>query len=194
MKLLQNWLRVLGRIAMGICLPLSLTACGEMKENWSEEVALSDGRIIVVEREIVRERGGDEWALNRSGTKPKEYRIRFKNSDISGEMVEWLSTKKSPGTWPEHPLILDRESGQFVVFSTVFNSGGCHIYSKYLFKNGVWVEEALPQKFPARTSNLLIHDYKDRPGFINLATKRKRNADVTADAFIRVGPMHPYCR
>ena len=43
--------------------------------KWKEEVQLSDGRIITVERELLSEAGGDEWASNRSGSKPKEYRI-----------------------------------------------------------------------------------------------------------------------
>ena len=33
-------------------------------KKWQEEVKLSDGRIIVVERQTLTERGGDEWASN----------------------------------------------------------------------------------------------------------------------------------
>ncbi len=79
-------------------------------EKWKEEVLLNNGRVIVVERETLREGGGGEWASNRSGTKPKEYRIRFAHPDGSGNMIEWRSTKKSPRTYPEFPLILDLES------------------------------------------------------------------------------------
>ncbi len=43
--------------------------------HWKEEVQLSDGRIIVVERETQFEGGGGEWAHNRSLSKPKERRI-----------------------------------------------------------------------------------------------------------------------
>lgn len=64
-------------------------------EKWKEEVQLSDGRIIVVEREILNERGGDEWVSNRSGLKPREYYIRFVLPDESGKTIEWRSTKKS---------------------------------------------------------------------------------------------------
>jgi hypothetical protein len=72
--------------------------------------------------ETIRERGGDEWASNGSGTKPKEYHIRFTNPTKQGEMVEWHSIKISPRTWPEIPLILDVESEKFIVFSSSFNS------------------------------------------------------------------------
>jgi len=46
-------------------------------DKWKEEVQLSDGRIITIGRETIRERGGDEWACNRSGTKPKQCPIQF---------------------------------------------------------------------------------------------------------------------
>jgi hypothetical protein len=37
-----------------------MSVCSSGSEKWKEEVQLSDGRIIVVERETIRERGGDE--------------------------------------------------------------------------------------------------------------------------------------
>ncbi|NVN90381.1 MAG: hypothetical protein HXX11_07220 [Desulfuromonadales bacterium] len=99
-------------------------------EKWKEEVPLSNGRVIVVERETLREGGGGEWASNRSGTKPKEYRIRFAHPDGSGKMIEWRSTKKSPRTYPEFPLILDLESGQPIVFAIVaISAHRCEVYS-----------------------------------------------------------------
>ena len=75
--------------------------------NWKEEVQLSDGKVIVVERKMASEGGGDEWAFNRSGSKPKTYYIRFEHPNGSGKMIEWYSTKISPQTWPEVPLIFD---------------------------------------------------------------------------------------
>lgn len=175
-----------------LMLGVSMSACSS-SANWKEEVQLSDGRIIVVEREALRQRGGDEWASNRSGTKPTEYRIRISNPDDSEMIVEWRSTKMSPGTWPEKPLVLDVESGIFVVFSSVFDAGGCHLYSKYLFRNGAWTEDALPQQFEHRETNLLIFDDDDMQQPVNLQTKRKKNSDSRAQHFRRVGPKHPYC-
>lgn len=171
----------------------SMSACsGEQK--WKEEVQLSDDRIIVVEREMLTEMGGDEWALNRSGSKPKEERIRFEYPAGSGKMIEWKSTKKSPQTWPEMPLVLDVESGQPVVLSSVFILGGCQVYSKYIYRDGTWFEEPLPPQFEKRATNLLIFESRNKQRFFDLEAKRKNNSDVTLQIFKQIGPKHPYCR
>ncbi len=163
-------------------------------EKWKEEVRLSDGRVIVVERELISEAGGDEWASNRSGSKPKEYRIRFSHPDRAQEKIEWRSTKISPQTWPEIPLVFDIESGKPVVFSIVAISAGCEIYSKYILQNGVWIEEVLPEQFVQRTTNLLFGSHKDMPTFVNLEDKRTRNNYIgVRKALMRVGPNHKVC-
>jgi len=70
------WMKHITKLGFLFMLGVTMNACSS-SENWKEEVQLSDGRIIVVERERLGESGGDEWASNRSGSKPKEYRIRF---------------------------------------------------------------------------------------------------------------------
>lgn len=170
-----------------------LVACGSGSERWQEEVQLSDGRVIVVERELILEAGGDEWASNRSGSKPKEDRIRFTLPDRSGEIIEWRSKKMSPQTWPEIPLILDVESDHMVVFASVFNSRGCNIYSKYHYNNRAWVEERLPQKFKQRATNLFIFRSKDKQRFVDLEAKQKNISDARSRLFRQVGPTNPDC-
>lgn len=159
-------------------------------EKWKEEVQLSDGRLIVVDRETLHERGGGEIVSNRSGTKPKERRIRFAHPDGSEKMIEWRSTKKDDGRWPEKPLILDLESGQPIVFTLVAISDAYEIYSKYVYRNDVWNEEALPERFAERTTNLFIRDGVDMPKFVDLETKRKNNKSKSYRKSLRqVGPM-----
>lgn len=189
----QTLLQRVTKLGLVLMMGVSMSACsGDQK--WKEEVQLSDGRIIVVERELLTEGGGDEWALNRSGSKPKEYRIRFEYPVGSGKMVEWRSIKQSPQTWPEFPLILDVESAQPVVFSKGFNQVGCEIYYKYLYRNGTWIEEPLPPKFEQRATNLLTFSNKENLPLINLETKRKKNSDVRGRFDMQVGPTHPVCR
>ena len=82
-------------VKLGLLLMIggSISACsGDQK--WKEEVQLSNGQIIVVEQEMLTELGGDEWALSRSGTKPKERRIQFEFPVGSGNMIMWNSKKK----------------------------------------------------------------------------------------------------
>lgn len=182
---MKNWLLAISLMILGG----SMSACGAGSANWKEEVQLSDGRIIVVERETIRERGGDEWASNRSGSKPKEYRIRFSHPDGSGKIVEWRSIKETE-TWPEVPLIFDVEDGHPVVFTSVFTAGGGHIYSKYVYQNNAWLEEQLPEKFTQRATNLLVFDPIDIPEFVNLRTKREFDTDKMRGnrGFAQVGP------
>ena len=175
-----------------ILVSVSMSACGAGSEKWKEEVKLGDGRIIVIEREVLNERGGDEWASNRAGTKPKEYRIRFADPAGSGQIVEWRTTKLSPGTWPEIPLILDVEAAQPIVFASVAISNGCEVYSKYVYRNGVWIEEPLPENFDQRTSNLFLKVGVDMPKFVSLETKREINANYQR-ALTQVGPTRKIC-
>jgi len=81
------------------------TACMSLfppTEKWKEEVQLSDGRIIVVERELEFESGGGEWARNRRGIKPAEYRIRFVYPEGSEQIIEWRSLKKQTAHGPKY--------------------------------------------------------------------------------------------
>lgn len=189
-------LKAFSTIGLIMTMGVSLSACGS-SEKWKEEVQLSDGRVIVVEREMIGEAGGDEWALNRSGSKPKEYRIQFADSDDSGKKIEWRSTKLSPQTWPEVALILDVESGQPIVFSLAAISANCEIYSKYLYRNGAWVEETLAEKFEQHATNLFLRIGTDMPKFVNLDLKRKINSGAEGRGYRRaltqVGPNRKVC-
>jgi hypothetical protein len=177
-------------LAMGV----SMNACGSGGHKWGEEVRLSDGRIIVVERETITERGGGEWAHNRAGVKPVQYRIRFPAQDGVGQMVEWKSTRQSPKAWPEKPLVLDIEAGRPVVLSSVYIEGGCEVYLKYRYQDGAWVEQALPETFEQRAANLLIRDGIGMPQFVNLQEKIKGNADPNYRRTLRqVGPSRKVC-
>lgn len=163
-------------------------------EKWKEEVRLSDGRVIVIDRELISEAGGDEWASNRSGSKPKEYRIRLADPNGAKRPIEWRSTKISPQTWPEIPLIFDIESGKPVVFSIVAISNGCSIYSKYIYDNGSWIDDQLPEQFTKRTTNLLFGSHKDMPAFVSFEEKRIRNNYIgVRNKYLMAGPNHKVC-
>lgn len=175
-----------------------MTGCGG-NEKWKEEVQLSNGRIIVVERELIREGGGDEWANNRSLSKPKEYRIQFADPTDSNKLIKWHSTKMDISIRPEKPLILDIISGQFVVFSTIPKPGGCQMYNKYLYQNGIWVEEKLPPTFEQLPTNLFVTGNGDAlKRFVDLKTKqaiiKEHGGFYPYASYDQVGPTHPNCR
>lgn len=163
-------------------------------EKWTEEVLLRDGQIIVIEREQINEGGGDEWASNRSGTKPKEYRIRIDFPVGSGKKIEWRSSKMDSFRWPEVPLVFEVESGQLTVFTLVAISNACEIYSKYAYRDGGWVEVLLPDQFDPRPTNLLFGNRKDMPSLLNLSEKGKRNSGSGyRRALKQVGPNKKVC-
>jgi hypothetical protein len=162
-------------------------------EKWKEEVQLSDGKVIVIEREQLNESGGDEWALNRGGGKPKEYRIRFASQNETGKMIEWRSVKKSPRTWPEVPLVLDF-SGQPTIFTLVAISAGCEVYSKYVYRHGTWQEEQLSDQFESHATNLFYGNRKNMPSFLDLTEKAKRQSDSGYRRALKtVGPNLKVC-
>lgn len=189
----EYWLKAFKTISLTLILGASLTACGSGSEKWKEEVQLSDGKVIVVERELVLESGGDEWASNRRGVKPKERYIRFTDNNGSGKLIEWRSTKKDISTRPEIPLILDLMVGQWVIFSTIPKPNGCLMYNKYLYQNGAWVEEKLPPTFEQRTTNLYLFQ-NEGLSHIDLNKKRENIADIRNHRLVQVGPSHPNCK
>ncbi len=187
-------LKTFKTFGLALILGASLTACGMGSIKWKEEVQLNDGKIIVVERDAIYVSGGAEWASNSSGSKINEYRIRFEYPAGSGKLVEWRTTKKDLQTYPEVPLVLEIEAGKPVVYSLIAISLACEVYSKYVYKNGVWVEEPLPEQFEQHATNLLFASQRNLPKLLKLAEKKKRNDDIGhGRELYQVGPNLKVC-
>lgn len=173
---------------------LLVASCYPFDIDWKEEVQLSDGKVIVVERAAIYVSGGAEWASNPSGSKINEYRIRFKYPVGAGKLVEWRSIKKDLKTYPEIPLVFDVYSGMPTIYSLMAISLACEVYSKYVYKNGEWVEEPLPEQFEQHPANLLFASNKNLPALLKLAEKNKRNDDIGhRRALYQVGPNKKVC-
>lgn len=171
-----------------------MSACtGTSDIDWKEEVRLSDGRIIVIQREAIYVGGGDEWASNRGGSKIDGYRIRFASPDGSGKTIEWRSTKKDSQTYPEVPLVFDLPAGQPTVFTLIGISIACEIYSKYVYQKGAWVEEPLPERFKQLTTNLMFGSKRDLPKLLTLAEKKQRNDAGYRQSLKQIGPTRTVC-
>ena len=186
--------KTVNTIGLALILGASMTACGAGSIKWKEEVQLSDGKVIVVERDAIYIAGGAEWASNSSGSKIDEYRIRFEYPTGSGKLVEWRTTKKDLQTYPEIPLVFDVYSGKPTMFSLVAISLACEVYSKYVYKNGAWVEESLPEQFEQHPTNLLFGTQRDLPKLLKLEDKSKRNGDSRfRESLKHAGPNLKVC-
>lgn len=188
--MIKKWVAAISLMILGG----GMSGCAGGSTKWEEEVQLSDGRIIVVEREAIYVGGGDEWASNRSGSKIDGYRIRYASPDGSEKVVEWRSTKKSPQTYPEVPLAFDLPDGEPTVFTLLAISPVCEVYSKYVYRNGAWIEEPLPEQFGQLTTNLLFASKRDLPKLLTLAEKNRRNSEPGhRQALKQIGPTRKVC-
>jgi hypothetical protein len=175
------------------CCGLAIAGCARTV-TWKEEVQLSDGRVIVVERETLRVPGGDDLAHGGSGSRPKERRIRFEYPFGSGQQVEWRSIEMPSFDLPEIPLVLDIQQGMPYVMTAAYISDGCNRYLKYVYVNGQWREEPLAEEFEAKPTNLLLMSGPNMPSFVDLATKVKDIADIRyAKRLKQAGPHKRFC-
>lgn len=170
--------------------------------DWQEQVQLSDGRIIIVERELTLLGGAGRSFLPEMGTgKIDEERIRFPGSAGIDRTTEWHSTKRDYLTYPEIPLIFELDSsGQPIIFTIVpvtATASPCAKYSKYIYRNGVWTEEPLPERFHPLATNLWLARFPEKryvPKLLTLEEKRKLNpTDEYAPALRQVGPTPKAC-
>lgn len=179
-------------LSLSMVTALLLAGCSKTV-TWKEEVQLSDGRTIVIERETLNAPGGGD--LRGPGYHPDTRILRVQYPGGTGKQVEWISTKKwTEYPTPEKPLVLDVEGNELVLYSIVYLSGGCSAYSKYAYRNGQWSEEALPDEFPERVTNLILRDAIEMPEFVRIEDTRKNNRDDGYSRSLKkVGPKRIAC-
>lgn len=172
-----------------------LTGC-EKHVTWQEEVKLSTGEIITIERDVRHKGGGAAWPQGQ-GSVPMEHIIRFRYPAQTGPLIEWHSTKVEPqGTYAELPLILDISADKtWFIFTKTVAVPGCKRYVKYQLQNGVWIESPLAEDIEIHSTNLfLAAGGVGIEGLITLAEKAKENSDLGYPADIKkVGPKKYSC-
>lgn len=180
-------------------LVLVLASACSKTVKWKEEVQLSNGRVIIVERATQHRPGGSEWAIG-TGWRPRQYLIRFKYPPGSDQVIEWRSIKMDVerGTEPEYPLLLDvgMEKNALHIISIRGLRGFCFEYVRYVISNGAWSEVPLPVEFEPRDATLYLPAAAlDIPKQVSLTLKRKENADIRYSMrFKKIGPKQTDCK
>lgn len=183
---------VVATCALLVC--LSLAGC-EKKVTWQEEVKLSTGETITIDREVRHAGGGAAWPQGQ-GSIPREHIIRFRYPAQTGPIIEWRSTKLDSSTYAEFPLVLDiGEDKSWYIFTKVGIGGGCRRYVNYQFQHGMWSEVSLPENIEIHPTNLFLGaGGVGVEGLITLGGKVKENSSPSYFLYLKqVGPKRDVC-
>jgi hypothetical protein len=173
-----------------------LWALREPHVTWKEEVKLSNGEMIVIERDVRHAGGGGAWPHGQ-GSVPMEHVIRIGYPANSKELLTWRSSKVGPrGTYAELPLVFDRlQDGTWSIVTAVYINGVCVRYTTYRQRAADWVELPPTTKLEPRSANLFLAGGSSSiSGLIRLPEKEKENADSAYPLVIRqIGPESYGC-
>jgi hypothetical protein len=178
----------------------SIAACSKTV-TWTEEIKLSTGQTVVIERETRHLPGGGEIFRN-SGWRPELYIIRFKHNYPSRQNleIEWRTTKWDAERVmdPEMPLVLDIDPAKGAPYIITYHGmkGACFEYMRYVFRDGGWYEYPLPTEFEPFPANLFLAAAGlDLPKEVTLELKHKVNADISYRQRLKqIGPKQTDCR
>jgi hypothetical protein len=199
-----------------VAFPATCAAADQTKiVKWQEEVKLSTGEVMVVERETRFKGGGDPF----QGVADL-MTMRFRYPPGVKDMIEWrtvwygdrgyFSPGKSIGLdlgpgkigpnirgyWPEYPLVLDVDSSTkmpYVITNAGGSSEGCDEYWRYRYDNGQWKDDMLPETFEPRTPNLFRDAEKlTTPKYVNLEMNRESGKRKNI-RFRQIGPDRCLC-
>lgn len=191
-RIFAQWPRPVVLVAL-TCLMIS--GC-EKHVKWSEEVKLSTGETITIDRDVRHKGGGAAWPQGQ-GSIPMEHLIRFQYPPKTGPLIEWRSTKVGyVGTYAELPLVMDISPDKtWFIFTENASVPACDRYIRYQFRNGSWVETPLPEKISPLIPNLYLaaggNDIEDH---VTLAEKAKESSARGYPHYIRqVGPDTYWC-
>ena len=193
-SILGGWLSGSQRLVSTLLIGLALAGC-ESKVKWREEVKLSTGEIITIDREVKHGGGGAAWPQGQ-GTIPREHLIRFRYPAQTGPFIEWRSTKLDSSSYAELPLVLDLSTDKtWLIFTKLSINEGCRRYVKYQFQNEVWTEPPLATDIETHPTNLfLAADSNEIDGLISIEEKTKENSDTGYRPYLKqVGPKRDIC-
>lgn len=154
-----------------------LAGCSRSAE-WREEVRLTSGQVILVQRQ-----SSDSAAS-----------IRFSLPGQPGHTIVWHSLHDGGPLQLENPVVLDVENGVPVIFTVVSTSPGCRLFTKYSNTGAGWRQEVLPDRFKGRDMNLFIRSGLDIGELVTLDQKRRESSAISYSRSLRyLGPVDKAC-
>ena len=157
---MNHALRCLAFAQLLLC-SLLLAACGDPRMEWSEQVKLQSGEVIVVARTA---KFSENWIAGGGG-----------GSFNKGMTLQVVQPERpdNPGLWDARfvPIVLDRDpqTQEWFIVATFFHCDSWYElgrpklpYTEYRFRNGQWVRLPLTPKWIGRGANVLPADLTDR--------------------------------
>lgn len=171
LRKIGNWMAV-GLIGM-------LTACDAVNLQWSEEVQLNDGQIIVIKRTAKGEKQGELGGPG--GWEEKELTITLEKGGEGMAFPVWQTAYV--------PILLDYQAAEktWSVIATFYYCEGWYRlnrpklpYVQYQSKNGgPWVVVPLEERLIGRKTNLLTGPRSGgEPPFLSLEEKKDRGTNA----------------
>jgi hypothetical protein len=165
---------------------IAFVACSQPVVEWTEEVLLESGEIVLVKRtakpSVLGEIGGPGGWEN------------------EGMTVQLLRPRKpdDPQTWDARYLLLlfDRDPiskewfmvATFITCTSWYELGRPKLpYTEFWFRDGRWVQQPLSPRFIGRQANMLTRIHSDREKNHTIASKQAINSDpAIAPEYTRV--------
>jgi hypothetical protein len=158
------------RWLLALSAALCLLGCGAKKLEWTEEVQLQGGEILLTRRTALAQPFGE---IGGPGGWENE-----------GMTVEILAPKRpdNPTRWSAKfvPLLFDRdpETNEWFMVATFYTCTSWYAlgrpklpYTEFRFRNGQWVQQAMSQKFIGRAANMLTSIHSGGEPSHTLASK-----------------------
>lgn len=182
------------RLAVILLCALAASCSQKPRAQWQEDVQLSDGRVVRIERV-------QQWDVTQPLGSSKSYLAQ-------STKVSFAAGTAGPSAWTggaEVPLLFDVDaaSGEFLV---VTYPEDCQLYYargrpkpayfEYRYRKDRWVPAALSAAALGREPNLLVFPNPlGEPALISLATKADRNRREVVPPVSEIGKAErlPFC-
>jgi len=181
-------------LAVGIVLTLTGCESGKVDLKWQEEVKMTDGQMLLVNRTAKGEQVGGHFGTTGGGG--------FKEKELTLDVVKLPENWQPPPAWRTDyvPILLDYQPAEHTwsVVATFFWCKGAKfpplVYTEYQSKNGgPWVVVPLEERLIGRSTNLYTHIGGKMPEHITAEETDQKSRSAFRDLREIVPNRDPKC-